>query len=103
VRISAEPGNDIRDEVFFRFADARIPVLAMSSEEVTLEKVFLELTADGGESLYGSTAGLSFAEDEEEEDDAYAAEDEADGAAEEAPETDGEADDDYTPLFGGKK
>ncbi|MBQ3637756.1 MAG: ABC transporter ATP-binding protein, partial [Clostridia bacterium] len=43
-RLSADRGTDVRETVFFRFADARIPILSMSYEETTLEKVFLELT-----------------------------------------------------------
>ena len=45
-RLSADRGTDVRETVFFRFADARIPILSMSYEETTLEKVFLELTKD---------------------------------------------------------
>ncbi len=46
VRIAIEQGTDIRETVFFRFADARIPILSMNYEEITLEKIFLALTAD---------------------------------------------------------
>ncbi len=45
-RIAASSENDIREELFFRFADAKMPILSMEYEEVTLEKVFLELTSD---------------------------------------------------------
>jgi ABC-2 type transport system ATP-binding protein len=45
-RIAVSNGNDIREELFFRFADAKMPILSMNYEEVTLEKVFLELTSD---------------------------------------------------------
>ncbi len=46
VRIAMDKGTDIREELFFRFADAKMPILSMEFEEVTLEKVFLELTGD---------------------------------------------------------
>ena len=45
-RLSADRETDVRETLFFRFADARMPILSMSYEETTLEKVFLELTAD---------------------------------------------------------
>lgn len=45
-RLSADRETDVRETLFFRFADARMPILSMSCEETTLEKVFLELTAD---------------------------------------------------------
>ncbi len=48
-RIAVSNGNDVREELFFRFADAKMPILSMNYEEVTLEKVFLELTSDNGE------------------------------------------------------
>ena len=50
-RLSADRGTDFRETVFFRFADARIPILSMSYEETTLEKVFLELTQDKPEGV----------------------------------------------------
>jgi len=43
---STDQETDIRETLFFRFADVRMPILSMSCEETTLEKVFLELTAD---------------------------------------------------------
>ena len=46
VRIAMQKENDIREELFFRFADAKVPILSMEFEEITLEKVFLELTGD---------------------------------------------------------
>lgn len=45
-RIAMQKSFDIREELFFRFADSKIPILSMEFEEVTLEKVFLELTGD---------------------------------------------------------
>ena len=42
-KIGTESSRDIREELFFRFADAKLPILSMNYEEVTLEKVFLEL------------------------------------------------------------
>ncbi len=45
-RIATSRDRDIREDLFFRFADMKSPILTMSYEEVTLEKVFLELTGD---------------------------------------------------------
>ncbi len=47
-KIATSNDNDIREELFFRFADAKMPILSMEYEEVTLEKVFLELTSESG-------------------------------------------------------
>lgn len=100
VRISCEKGNDIRDAVFFRFADARIPIIGMNSEEVTLEKVFLELTGDKDEepSVPSYTAPVSETGDDTEE--PVPQTDEIPEAVSDTEESD--SGDDYTPLFGGK-
>lgn len=45
-RIATDNTCDIREELFFRFADMKAPILSMEYEEVTLEKVFLELTGE---------------------------------------------------------
>ncbi|MGN1346910.1 MAG: ABC transporter ATP-binding protein [Eubacteriales bacterium] len=45
-RVAMDKSVDIRENLFFRFADAKLPILSMEFEEVTLEKVFLELTGD---------------------------------------------------------
>lgn len=45
-KIGTDSSRDIREELFFRFADAKLPILSMNYEEVTLEKVFLELTGE---------------------------------------------------------
>lgn len=44
LRLEVEGKDDIRDSVFFTFAERRLPIIAMQYEEVTLEKVFLQLT-----------------------------------------------------------
>lgn len=42
IRIQGE--TDIRRELFFAFADARVPILEMKNASVTLEDIFLEVT-----------------------------------------------------------
>lgn len=44
--INIIPQTDIRETIFFAFADRRIPILSMQTTKASLEEVFLELTAD---------------------------------------------------------
>lgn len=126
-RIATESGVDIREELFFRFADAKMPILSMEYEEVTLEKVFLELTGSGDG---GKTLGIK-SEDEAEDvkrsaEEAFAAnaldnmkkrraeaeenknkpenpaESDAPAESEEKPKKGSKRDDEYKPLFGGR-
>ncbi|MCR5268104.1 MAG: ABC transporter ATP-binding protein [Lachnospiraceae bacterium] len=39
-------GNDIREELFYGFANAHLPILEMSMEHASLEEVFIDLTKD---------------------------------------------------------
>lgn len=39
--------TDIRERIFFAFADNRIPILSMQTTKASLEEVFLELTGEG--------------------------------------------------------
>lgn len=48
--------RDIREEVFFAFADRRLPILSMQTTKATLEEVFLELTAQGDPMVQGDAA-----------------------------------------------
>ena len=43
ILLSAEKGVDIREAVFFAFADAKLPILEMKAEGKSLEEIFLEL------------------------------------------------------------
>lgn len=127
VRMATDNTSDIREEVFFRFADMKMPILSMDYEEVTLEKVFLELTS--GESKKSTKIDMSeesareakqTAEDifasmavgnmKEQADEPEKKESEQTESAK--PETkpaekqkkadkSGSSDDDYKPLFGG--
>ena len=42
--IQIQGDTDIRRELFFAFADARVPILEMKNASVTLEDIFLEVT-----------------------------------------------------------
>ena len=46
VTVSTNEDRDIREEVFFKMADAKCPILEMQSRKVSLEEIFLELTED---------------------------------------------------------
>ncbi len=44
ITLTAEEGRDIRETVFSAFADARVSLLHMATERMTLEDIFLKLT-----------------------------------------------------------
>lgn len=46
VTVSTNEDSDVREEVFFKMADAKCPILEMQSRKVSLEEIFLELTED---------------------------------------------------------
>ncbi len=107
-RLSADRGTDVREALFFRFADARIPILSMNFEETTLEKVFLELTAEKREPAVfdpadGADGGLSAEEIfarramENVGKDGPGSEESAVSSAAEEPEDAGEADEPEKP------
>lgn len=43
--LSSETGVDLRETLFYAFAEARCPILMMKNTEVSLENVFLQLTS----------------------------------------------------------
>lgn len=49
VSVIAKGNVDIREEVFYALADARLPIMSMHRFEKTLEDIFLELTGDEAE------------------------------------------------------
>ena len=109
VRIAADSATDIREDVFFRFADARMPILSMEYEEVTLEKIFLELTGEAPARTDTAVPAAEVPADaelaEQPEPDVPAPEPEPapeppQSAKPPKPKKSGN-DDDYTPLFGG--
>lgn len=118
-RIAMQKEVDIREDLFFRFADAKMPILSMEFEEVTLEKVFLELTGDHFEPTVNEmdksdeevrmTAEEIFAAQavrkakKQAEKPAAEPEPEPESKKTDVPEKPSENgdDDDYKPLFGG--
>lgn len=76
------PQTDIRETIFFAFADRRIPILSMHTSKASLEEVFLELTAhnaSGAEGKEIDSNNASYAAEENNPDNAsYAAEEKND-------------------------
>lgn len=52
-----EDGEDIREIIFFAFADKRLPILSMHSQKASLEEVFLELTSEAESEKTEGTPG----------------------------------------------
>lgn len=46
VKIKTPSEEDIREKIFYQMSDAKCPILMMKSANVSLEDIFLELTAD---------------------------------------------------------
>ena len=46
LELSLSEGKDIREDLFYRFADEHLPLLEMSMEHASLEEVFIDLTKD---------------------------------------------------------
>ena len=116
LRLEVEGKEDIRDHVFFTFAERRLPIIAMQYEEVTLEKVFLALTESQkrdrtedaetpedtrirAEDIFGQIGKRREEEAEKTEEEVPAEEPVSAPAAEETQKDDDS--DDYKPLFGG--
>lgn len=48
-RIELQEGLDLREDIFFAFAEKRCPLVTLKTEKVSLEDVFMELTQGEGE------------------------------------------------------
>ena len=46
VKIESAAETDLREKLFFAFADAKLPILAMSSATLSLEDIFIKLTSE---------------------------------------------------------
>lgn len=53
-KIEVKNGEDIREEIFFAFADKKIPLLMMKTAKISLEEVFMELTQREGDVTHES-------------------------------------------------
>jgi len=103
--------SDLREELFRLFARYDLPIVEMTSNDVSLEDVFLRLTEDVPETDddIPGIRDADEAEDAEAADDAEEAEEDSDSPyydepAEKSSKKKSDDDgDDYTPLFGGKQ
>lgn len=91
-------GADPRDDIFFRLADAKLPITGLELEKVTLESIFLALTADDpteSDAAEGSADdnSVSHVSSESHEDDNNSDNDDNDD------NDDNNNKDDYKPLF----
>lgn len=64
--ITTEEKVDIREEIFYKMAEAKLPILRMQSTKVSLEDIFLELTEN--EHAGNESEGTSLTDAEEEDD-----------------------------------
>ena len=106
LRLTLSGNEDIRESLFYRFADARLPILSMQYEEVTLEKVFLSLTeekkpetteADGTVDVFTALHTDAVEERAEADREAYPDTEEELPASEEASDTETDTDTDAEP------
>jgi ABC-2 type transport system ATP-binding protein len=92
VSIEVEEGADIREKLFFAFADKRYAVRRLAKAELSLEEIFLQLTDSG----YG--------DDEDDEDDERSENENNDIDDDDEDEDDEDEDEEeYVPLFGGRR
>ena len=100
--INIIPQTDIRETIFFAFADRRIPILSMHTSKASLEEVFLELTADNasgaeGEEIDSNNASYAAEEKNDSDNTLYAAEEETNpDNASYAAEEENDPDKDFT-------
>ncbi len=111
--IETPAGTDMREELFRLFAKYDLPIVEMSSNDVSLEDVFLRLTEDRAEDeedipgireaeeALTEEAEVAGDETEEEEDSPYYDEPKESKASKKSKDEDDS--DDYKPLFGGKQ
>ncbi len=65
VQLETEAQDDIREELFYKLAEARCPIYRMTATTVSLEDIFLELTApDAEEAVSEPTEESEVAEDD---------------------------------------
>jgi len=111
--VETPAGTDMREELFRLFAKYDLPIVEMSSNDVSLEDVFLRLTEDRAEDeedipgireaeeALTEEAEVAGDETEEEEDSPYYDEPKESKASKKSKDEDDS--DDYKPLFGGKQ
>jgi len=113
VDVTSDAELDLREAVFSACAEAKLPVVNMQLERISLEDVFLRLTEDRAEDeedipgireaeeALTEEAEVAGDETEEEEDSPYYDEPKESKASKKSKDEDDS--DDYKPLFGGKQ
>lgn len=51
ILVVCDADNDLREDLFFAFAEAKCPILEMSSHVPSLEEVFIKLTGNGSQQM----------------------------------------------------
>lgn len=101
IKIKSGRDSDIREAVYFALCDLRYPILNMVNEIITLEDVFLRLTADPDkekEDALGLNENLVV--EEEDDDSGEDGDDDDEDGTDDGDETDDNKNDgDYTPMF----
>ncbi|WP_282938864.1 ABC transporter ATP-binding protein [Paenibacillus sp. RC67] len=64
VLVSAKDNADIREELFFRMAELRYPILAMKKESLSLEDIFLKLTTNEATTASDDESAAALEEEE---------------------------------------
>lgn len=102
IEIDVEKNVDIREKLFFAFAQKNFAVRKLAKTELSLEEIFFRLT--DASNVYDEEDGENDGGEDEEIHHTSDHDDYDDGDGEE-PDTDDEDDDggDYVPLFGGKR
>ena len=100
VEIDTESNTDIREKLFFAFAQKNFAVRKLAKAELSLEEIFFRLT--DASNVYDEEDGENDGGEDEEVHHTPDHDDHDDG---EEPDTDDDDDDggDYVPLFGGKR
>lgn len=97
VEIDTESNTDIREKLFFAFAQKNFAVRKLAKAELSLEEIFFRLT--DASNVYDEEDGENGGEDEKAP---HTPDDTDDGSGEDNGD-DGEDDGDYVPLFGGRR
>ncbi len=110
VTVETEADTDLRDDIFRIFARLDMPIVEMSTNDISLEDVFLRLTEDTPEiesepaDVPGITAALEAAAEDDTDGNDDGNDDDTDGGSPYYdPDKKKKSADDYKPLFGGRE
>lgn len=98
LNVTVEKGTDPRDDIFYRLAEKKLPILALELEKITLESIFVALTQDKDDGDE-PTPTVSPSTDERQSQSQNQSQDSDGTNAQNSENQDNGDDDDYTPLF----